>query len=53
MEKKLKVRCPMVPNFILIENSDTPISIREFTEDELREIASEWTEELIKKSKSK
>jgi len=49
MEKKITVHCPLVPNFIKTDYE--MISIADFTEDELREIGKEWTEELIKKSK--
>ncbi|MFA5696216.1 MAG: hypothetical protein WCT51_04850 [Candidatus Shapirobacteria bacterium] len=53
MEKKIVIQCPLVPNFLKPEGMDEPISIREFTEEELRQVAAEWTEELIKKSQRK
>lgn len=42
----------MTPNFILTTGDDV-LSISEFTEDELRELGREFTENLIKKSKQK
>ncbi len=57
MKKNISIttRIPLTPNFIQTgsgnDNGILPIS--DFTEEELREIAAEWTEELIKKAKSK
>ena len=51
MLKKIQTHCPSVPNFIKTDYDIIPIS--SFTEEELREIGKEWTEELIKKAKNK
>lgn len=52
MEKKIKIECPIVPNYLRVEGMEEAIRISEFTEEELLEIGKEWTEELIKKSKT-
>lgn len=48
----LKIKCPSVPNFILLDPSETPISIKEFNDSELKQIGDMWTKELIKKAKN-
>ena len=53
MEKKIRIQCPTIPNYLKIVGMDEGISIKDCTEAELREVAAEWTEELIKKSQSK
>lgn len=55
MEKKIpvKIRIPLTPNFIQIGDDNGVLPISDFTEAELREIAAEWTEELILKAKNK
>lgn len=50
-EKKMAVVIPLTPSFIKV--SEQYVSIDEFTEDELREIGREWTENLIKKANKK
>lgn len=54
MEKKIKVKIPSLPNFLQLE-SETPsvLPLKDFTEEQLRELAQEWTEALVKKSKQK
>lgn len=55
MEKTLvtkvtvKLKPIMTPNFILTENGVEPIPVTSFTEDELRELGAEFTENLLKK----
>jgi predicted GIY-YIG superfamily endonuclease len=49
----IEVHVPMVPNFLLTGDDNTPVSIAKFTEKELKEIGKQWTENLIKKAKSK
>lgn len=49
-----KIEMPMVPNYLRLKGEDgvyVAVSVKAFTEDELREIARLWTEALIKKSK--
>jgi len=45
MEKKMSVKCPSVPNFLVVGTHS--LSITEFSEEELREVGKEWTERLI------
>lgn len=47
----MAVVIPLTPSFIKV--SEQYVSIDEFTEDELREIGREWTENLIKKANKK
>lgn len=49
--KKIKIEIPTVPNFIMVGEQNMAVS--SFTEEELREIAAEWTERLILKAKTK
>lgn len=49
--KNIPVEIPSVPNFIKVGNSTFPI--KEFTEEELKDIGNEWTKKLIEKSKRK
>jgi len=49
MEKSLEVKIPSTPKFIFVRNM--PISIAEFTDDELRKIGEMWTETLIAKAR--
>lgn len=51
MEKKVAVVIPMTPSFIKVGNES--ISIKKFTDDELREIGKEWTEKLIMNARKK
>ncbi len=51
MYKQIKLQTPTVPNFILTEDLKQPIAIADFTEDELRQIGTEWTQELIRKAR--
>lgn len=51
LTKTVPIMLPSVPNFISVEGVMTPI--REFTEEELREIGLAWTELLIKKAKNR
>lgn len=44
MEKKFKVRIPVVPNFIIVGGTSMPIS--DFTDAELNAIGAEWTKDL-------
>lgn len=57
-EIKIKLVCPLVPNFIAMElpprprqegfKSDGGVDIADLSEVQLREIGEEWTAELIK-----
>lgn len=57
-EIKIKLVCPLVPNFIAMElpsrpkqegfNLDGGVDIADLSEVQLREIGVEWTAELIK-----
>lgn len=49
--KEAEVRIPLVPNFIFVGEDNVPI--KEFTEEQLRELGQEWVEELVKRSKLK
>lgn len=43
----MKVIVPKVPNFIHVSGIEQTISIGEFTDDELREIAGAWCLDLL------
>lgn len=49
MQKSIEIKTPRVPNFILTDYK--PIPIENFTEEELREIGKDWTEELVRHAK--
>lgn len=53
MEKPLKVRIPDVPNFLLVGDEKTAVSIGKFTDEELKQVGIEWTEKLIDNAKKK
>lgn len=52
MRKTLEyeMEVPKVPNFILYKKNGelTPISVGEFSDEELEQIGNEWTKNLIK-----
>lgn len=48
MEIKVKVQTPSTPNFITVGKET--ISIKNFTEEQLREIGAEWVEALVTKA---
>ncbi len=48
---KAKVGIPWVPNNIVCDGGYVPI--QKFTDDELKNIGENWTEELIKKARAK
>lgn len=48
MDIKVKVHTPHTPNFITVGKE--AVSIKEFTEEQLREIGSEWVEALVTKA---
>jgi len=54
MKKKitLDIEIPLVPNYIRDIHARS-IHISEFSEEELRDIGSEWIEELVKKARNK
>ena len=49
MQRVQNVSIPLIPNYIIVDTR--PVHISNFTEDELKEIAAEWTKNLIEKSK--
>lgn len=52
LEVKMSIKLPSIPNFIIDDDGKSyPISF--FSEVQLREIAKRWTDEFIKKGKSK
>lgn len=51
--KEVEIYPLMVPNFILVGEDKSPIHVSEFSEEELKELCLEFTENLIKKSKIK
>lgn len=54
MKKEIKIKIPSVPNFLLLDiGYATSIPISDFTEEQLREVGKEWTNELIIKSRRK
>lgn len=53
MYKQIKLQTPSVPNFILTEDLKQPIPIADFTDDELRKIGDEWTQQLISKARGR
>lgn len=50
---KQKIVTPTVPNFIKVEvgKESVMLSVAEFSEEELKKIGEEWTQDLITKSK--
>lgn len=50
---KTDIEIPSVPNFIKEKGASRTFPIQNFTEVELRAIAAEWTELLIKKAISR
>ncbi len=53
MYKQIKIQTPSVPNFILTEDLKQPIPIADFTDEELRAIGNDYTQELIKKARGR
>ena len=51
MKKEIKIEIPSTPNYIKV--GDVALGIEEFTDDELKQLGTEWTEELIKKAGKK
>lgn len=50
MNKAIKIKIPILPNFLLDEKGNCyPIS--DFYEEEIRELGKEWIDELVKKAK--
>ena len=49
--KNIPVEIPSIPNFIKVGGNTFPI--KEFTEEELKDIGEEWTKKLIEKAKKK
>lgn len=43
----VNVECPKVPNFLKM-GREVAIDIKEFSDDELREIGQQWTIELLR-----
>ena len=52
MSPRLKIKVPMIPNF-LIDSNGHSYSIILFTETELRMVAKSWERELLKSRKRK
>jgi len=53
IKKELEIVPLLTPNFILVGDEKEPVPISEFSEEELRELCMEFTENLIKKSRRK
>lgn len=53
MYKQVKIQTPQTPNFILTEELDQPIPIAEFSDQELRAIGDAWTQDLIRKARTR
>lgn len=51
MKKEIKVEIPSTPNFIKV--GEVVVSIEDFTDEELKELGKEWTEDLLKKAQKK
>lgn len=51
-KKTVNIKIPMLPNFLFDEKKNQ-YSICDLTEEELREVGKEWTEELVKKARIK
>jgi hypothetical protein len=49
MKIEVEVKPPLVPNFIIVGNSQK--AIQDFSDDQLRTIGAEWTEELLRKAR--
>lgn len=50
IEVKYKIKVPMVPNFLLLSNSEAKVAISALSENGLREIGKQWTDDLIKRA---
>lgn len=48
---KTKIKIPMVPNYVFSEEKNVQYSVSEFTDEQLKEIGRQWTENLIKRAK--
>ena len=53
MYKQIKILTPSVPNFILTEYLKQPITLADFTDEELKQIGESWTQELISKARGR
>lgn len=59
LEKKYKVRLPMMPNFLTLEitgyaeNDKPKIDVRDLTDSEIEELGKEWTEKLKKHAETR
>lgn len=49
--KQVEIEIPSVPNFIRTKDGHSVIHISEFSEKELKDIATEWAKKIIRKSK--
>lgn len=49
--KELEISIPTLPNFLCVGETEC-LSISDFSEKELRQIGKEWTDALVRKSKS-
>lgn len=47
------IKIPRVPNFIREDGGDGNFSVADFTDEQLREIGSAWTDDLIENAKRK
>lgn len=51
MQKSIQINIPKPPNFISTDYKTIPIE--NFTDDELRDIGKEWTENLVKNAQDR
>lgn len=52
MEKKIKLKLPMLPNFLFDENKNQ-YKVSELSDGEIRELGKEWTEALLKRNRER
>lgn len=55
VKTEIDIQIPSIPNYILFNDGakQNTLPISAFSEEELRAIGAQWTEELVKKSKRK
>lgn len=51
LRNQVKVRLPLVPNFLIVEGSDHSIPVRAFSDRDLRALGKAWTEALLERAR--
>ena len=56
MKKEIQIEIPSVPNFIKVAGelvSEVVVDISDFTDEELKEMGNEWTENLLENARKR